>query len=219
MPRAMVSTEGEYLNTAEGTSVDAMIHTTLGVSGGIKARNGVMSEQTIQNGLVFLCRALREGKTTDKESYELLGEVEEMLGKTVLRTVFEKNGFAMKVPKYFGVSLRNGQEVEGIAYLRSLVSDEEFESTTRLAGCGIDSVDADEDIGADIKDVCTDLAEVKVPLTKKQADYFGLGKAGEKTVSAIAEAAASMVTWVAFGESSGDDFEAGPAARLKVITK
>ena len=56
-------------------------------------------------------------------------------------------------------------------------------------------------------------------MTKKQADYFGLGKAGEKTVSAIAEAAASMVTWVAFGESSGDDFEAGPAARLKVITK
>ena len=215
MPRAMVSTEGEYINTAEGTSVDAMIHTTLGVSGGIKTG----TSQTIDNGLVFLVRSLREGETTDKSGYATIGEAEEMLGETVLRDCFEEHGFAMKVPKYFGVSLRNGQEVEGIAYLRSLVSDEEFESTTRLAGCGIDSVDADEDIGANIKDVCSDLDSVKVALNKKQADYFGLGKAGKKTVSAIAEAVASMVTWVPYGTTSGDDFEAGPAARLKIITK
>lgn len=221
MPLNMVSPEGEFINHAEGTSADLMIHTTIGVSGGIgNNANGESTVQSINGGLIGLVRSLHPGETTDKESYKAITALQEVIGETVLRDWFVNHGYTMKAPAYFGPSVRAAQDVSGIEYLRANFSEEEFESTTRMSAAGINSIDADEDIGDDVKAVCKDLNAVKVDLSKKVAEELGFGaKATKKSVLDIVQMVASRFTWVPYGTTSGDGFESSPSARLKVIRK
>ena len=212
-PLNMVTVEGDFVNHADGTSADLMIHTNLGVSGGIK--DG--TEQTINGGLIGLVRALRPGETTDKESYKSITALGEVIGETVLRNWFVNHGFTMKVPSYFGPSDRHGQDVSGIEYLRANFSSEEFESTTRMSSAGINDVD-ETDIGDDVRAVCKDLAKAKCKLTAKQAEQVGLGKKGKSyPILDIVEAVASTVVWVPYGTQTGEEFESSPMARLKAL--
>ena len=219
-PQNMCSPEGLHIDDADGTSADVMIHTTVGVSGGLGLnKDREKTVQTVEHGLTFLVRALRPGETTDSKGFETIGECEDLIGKETLTAVFQQYGYTMKAPYYYGVSLRGGQDKSGIDWLQSILGkDAAFKSNKRLSAAGIHSVDADEDIVDDLRAVMTDLNEVSITLNKADASALGVGtKKGDYTVSTIVESVADRCTWIPYGESTGDGFEQNPLVRIRSI--
>ena len=219
-PQNMCSPEGEYIDDADGTSADVVIHTTVGVSGGLgKNAEGEKTVQTVENGLLFLVRSLHPGETTDTNGFTTISECEDLIGKVTFTNVFKEHGFAMKGPVYYGVSLRGGQDKSGILYLRSILGeDKDFKSNKRLTAAGIHSVDASEDIVDDLRTVMTDLSKVSINLTKADAETLGIGnKKADYTVSTIVDAVATRCTWIPYGESTGEGFESNPLVRIRQI--
>ncbi len=127
--------------------------------------------------------------------YALLNEVEEALGEKVWDTLVE-GGMIEYIPVPRRAKFdEQGQQVSGMAFVRSLNSDEAFESTAMFEANGIFDVDAEERF--DAYDGLKDIKDAKISLTKAEANLVGLTwkKGGKFSLLDIIKSVSGRLNW------------------------